>query len=527
MANYVQLYRSTDLNAPALSGQVGAVIKVFNACLVDGYGVSGVVITSITRVGTTATATCAAADILRLQTGHILTITGCTGGDAALYNGSFAITVASTTTFTYTMSGTPAGSAAGSPVYSTWLPVTSITRPNGGNIALVALTHANSTLVDGTYFNIQGANESDYNLTSTKIRYQVPWVTSTAYTAGALVVNGTNLYFCRTAGTSGGTGPTGTSTNISDGSCSWDYVDTSANGQKYFTYAVANSPTSPATGTISYAKAGLQWTRPYAAGTNSQTYKSTDFSISTNCFPLQIIDNGATGGGAVEAQAYGAEVMTADQTITSGRFPTVAQSASGVSIRKSFSADSVRRTWSLIGDDRSFYFTPQTGDSSVSKPFFYGHFLSTKAGDGYNTVVAGDQTFNASSSQNGVSTAGQIGASISAVGAYVARSYSQTGSSISCQLQTFVASVFIAGIWTYPHPEDSGLYCFPMFVCEATSNLRGRMGGLYAPAHNNPLSLFDTITNVVGLPGITLTVLPLGYGNSAGQGFFDTFGPWT
>ena len=57
----------------------------------------------------------------------------------------------------------------------------------------------------------------------------VAWAASTAYPLDRVVTNGGNAYVCITAGTSGLTGPTGTDISITDGSCVWSYVSTSAN----------------------------------------------------------------------------------------------------------------------------------------------------------------------------------------------------------------------------------------------------------------------------------------------------------
>jgi len=65
-------------------------------------------VSSITRSGTTATATIATAH--GLQSAESVVIAGASD---SLYNGTFNITVTSTTTFTYTMSGTPAANASG------------------------------------------------------------------------------------------------------------------------------------------------------------------------------------------------------------------------------------------------------------------------------------------------------------------------------------------------------------------------------------------------------------------------------
>jgi hypothetical protein len=51
------------------------------------------------------------------------------------------------------------------------------------------------------------------------------WVALTAYAVRARVVNGGNVYVCITAGTSAAaTGPTGTDSDITDGTVHWQYL---------------------------------------------------------------------------------------------------------------------------------------------------------------------------------------------------------------------------------------------------------------------------------------------------------------
>ena len=49
-----QIYKSGDPGAPSLSGTVGSLVALLDACLVNGYTAS---ITSITRSGSVATVT--------------------------------------------------------------------------------------------------------------------------------------------------------------------------------------------------------------------------------------------------------------------------------------------------------------------------------------------------------------------------------------------------------------------------------------------------------------------------------------
>lgn len=53
-----------------------------------------------------------------------------------------------------------------------------------------------------------------------------PWQVNTIYAEGAIITNGGNYYECTTGGTSAatGSGPTGTTQGITDGSAKWDYL---------------------------------------------------------------------------------------------------------------------------------------------------------------------------------------------------------------------------------------------------------------------------------------------------------------
>ena len=62
-------------------------------------------------------------------------------------------------------------------------------------------------------------------VTTTPASIVLAWLASTAYVLGQVVTNGGNLYRCRTAGTSAGSGgPTGAIADITDGSAHWRYL---------------------------------------------------------------------------------------------------------------------------------------------------------------------------------------------------------------------------------------------------------------------------------------------------------------
>lgn len=385
MANFVQLYKSSDLNAPVLTGQVGSLTALLNAVLVNGY--------------------------------------------------------------------TPAA-------------VTSITQTSG--TATVTLTVANSTLVTGNYVTISGASPSAYNGT-----FQI-----------------------------------------------------TVTGSTTFTYTVPGGTSSPATGTITYAKAGLQWTSPYTS-TNAAVYRSADST--SNQFYLQVIDNAATAGGAKEAQISGFESMTAFN-VGFRQFPNIIQYPTNMIARKSTSADATVRTWALIGDDRTFYFIPQTGDTYPAQSFGFGYLLPFRTGDSWNTFIYGNSIANNATSPNG------IGSSNLYTAMYVARTYSGVQStppiSAATSLPYSANTTYSWGTWITapmitPNGPDTGYYFMPLCLLESSS-LRGRFPGLYAPMQSAFVN-YDNVTNITGLSGVTLTALSISQPTNSDTGvlLFDTFGPWT
>jgi len=105
MTTNVKLFKSTNVGAPALTGQAGSLIALLDAILVNGYNAGSV--TSITRSGSTATAT---------RAGHGFQIGDCIlneGVDQAEYNGEFYITAVTADTYQFTVSGTPVSPATG------------------------------------------------------------------------------------------------------------------------------------------------------------------------------------------------------------------------------------------------------------------------------------------------------------------------------------------------------------------------------------------------------------------------------
>ncbi len=103
------IYRSSDPNGPVLSGTVGALVALLDACLVNGYTAS---VTSITRFGGIATVITPVPH--NLIEGQLVTIAGAAETD---YNGTFGVSILSAVSFTYAVFGAPSTPATGAITY--------------------------------------------------------------------------------------------------------------------------------------------------------------------------------------------------------------------------------------------------------------------------------------------------------------------------------------------------------------------------------------------------------------------------
>jgi hypothetical protein len=313
-------------------------------------------------------------------------------------------------------------------------------------------------------------------------------------------------------------------------------------GANTFTYTVTGIPATPATGTITSRKAPLGWTRPFSAGTNSQVYRSAD--TNSNRFYLQVIDNAATAGGGREAQVYGAEEMSANLVVTTGRFPIAATMANGLAWFKSTTADATVRNWQIIGDSKTFYFFCPQVNANISPRFYgFGHFSTYKTGDAYNTFIFGGSTFATSQTDQYVAGLGMTRSSTSPVGnntGWLARSFSQAGGPVQFNMYSTGFALTpgnqSSSLVDYPNPTDAGLYYTHTSIYEANgaANLRGRVPGMLQSlyAAYNFHNWYDQLT--INSPSEKrLIAMPTSSNSGTGTGsnyyglvFFDLTGPW-
>lgn len=236
------------------------------------------------------------------------------------------------------------------------------------------------------------------------------------------------------------------------------------------------------------AKSAAGWTKPYT-GTNTAVFKA---GAGTG-FYYRFDDGGPGAAGAKEARLRGYETMSSVDVGT-GPFPTSGQMATGVFIRKSFTADSTIRDWKVWADSRTAYVFISTGDSAGTYlAFAIGDFYSYVTNDLYNAMVIARNTENtgtASTDKLDVWNTGFTGA-----GYYAARAYLGNPQGVNfCLAPDFVLiGTGSLGNCPYPNPADSSIRLARKDVCENSPQncLRGFLRGLWQWGHTAITSVND------------------------------------
>lgn len=276
------------------------------------------------------------------------------------------------------------------------------------------------------------------------------------------------------------------------------------------------------------SQSGAGWTIAYT-NTSKRVYRNST-SLGTG-FYLNVDDSAsASGAVAQEALMTGFQSATAIGTGT-GQFPTSAQLNYGIGAvvcRKSNTASSTTRNWTLIADPTCFYLFVETGDYTAPIQtccFMFGDFYSYSSTDTHNCMIVGRNTQNSSSNQyewsaiaNGL--AGNYNSpamTYTLCGHFIASNFTGTGGSIifgkhidatksgfaGCPSfsgtsavsgnggQTIGGSYVPANALIYPNPANNGLYLSPVWI-HHNGMLRGYFKGLWAPVQSMPLNHDDT-----------------------------------
>lgn len=330
-----------------------------------------------------------------------------------------------------------------------------------------------------------------------------------------------------------------------------------------FQFAVAGTPTSPATTTsaISAKVAHLGWDKPFS-GTNKAAYRSAD--VQSNRHYLRVDDAVKVAGAGVAGGA--------DYTTTWAKWANVGICESMTDIDTPVGAqapfDPARPTrnwaqvganqwgwhkwyharqggsdfagdggasvksWVLIGDGRTFYLLiSYTGGG---RSFYsFGDPIGFKTADGYSTMLCADDVAD---SNSGLSYVGQFNgyglvASLDCTGKLLLRDYSQLGNPVrwgatSLQLSNG-QSVSGRGSMPFPNGPDYAFWLLPMYMIQESAHARGLLPGIFWMPQNLPYTDLTIVDNVAGYAGRKFMLLRQAYvGNQEAMIAFDMTGPW-
>jgi hypothetical protein len=185
-------------------------------------------------------------------------------------------------------------------------------------------------------------------------------------------------------------------------------------------------------------------------------------------------------------------------------FPTDAQVSGGLYFVKN--EGTPNRPWVLVGNDRFFWFTVGTSDTTwhttmYVSGFAFGDFPSLKVGDAYNTIIIGALTSSYYGSGDAFLLVNQI-SSFYNTGHYCPRSYTQGGTSV--QVGKHVdgcKSVYATNMGgngsAYPNPIDNKLHLCPIWINDGVIT-RGYLPGVWNINHPRPLASYDTFSDAEG-----------------------------
>ena len=339
-----------------------------------------------------------------------------------------------------------------------------------------------------------------------------------------------------------------------------------------FSFEIAGTPATPATGTITAKVAPLGWGIAFT-GTNKRAYRSKN--VEGNRAFLRVddsLDPLYTTTFAKYAKVTMAQGMSDIDTFVGARapfdpaFPTRNEVAtgSGASVVNGwhkwyfaraglFQSDSVApnaaaRTWCLIGDSRGFYLFNESFDASGGLGGkCFTDFESYRAGDGFNALLCAQDTL--SQANIGLDSFDLEGCgsgdhrsrfvrTLDGLGKVLMRGHTQVGPTVNASFTSLntnngqTVSGRNTGI-SWPNGPDYGLILHPVTLREAT-HIRGRMPGMMWVHNDLPdLAHLSFVEGVAGYPGRRFLVVRPSHGSIGNSGvstlamlLFDITGPW-
>lgn len=313
-------------------------------------------------------------------------------------------------------------------------------------------------------------------------------------------------------------------------------------------------------------KSAAGWAKSFS-GTNKATYRNS----ATDGTGYYLYVDDAAPSTAKEARVTGFQTQSA-LGVGTGQFPLNAQLSIGTSPagavvwRKSNTADSTARAWTLIADDTVFYLNVETGDLTTPvMPYLmaFGDFFSYASSDTNRCMLIGRNVDNSNNLANeammhlnGTNNAAPTNPLFfTLIGHFLAGNYNGTGGSTQFGKHSDASKCGMAGLgsssgatvlgsstnssplgWSsaqsfvYPNPPDGGLWMAPIWI-HHQGMVRGYFKGLWNPLQHLPLQHGDTFTGTGAMSTKTFISLMAGvfHGNASQQAevFVETSSTWS
>lgn len=328
-----------------------------------------------------------------------------------------------------------------------------------------------------------------------------------------------------------------------------------------FTFAVEGTPTTPATTqTVISAKVAPLGFEIAFTGTSKRAYRSPNPQSSR---PFLRVDDSLDpvwpATGPKFAKVTAAEGMSDIDTFVGARAPfdpsaptknevgTGSGSTAYSGWFKWFYAKeatnntdggSGTRRWVLIGDDRGFYLALARRPSDLVRAIYYfGDIMSFKVGDAFNCLLTATDSYRQANSHSPEYTPYNTDFEVTnnSTGKRLLRGYSQFGNPVEASFFTLspLGSSYTSGRSTlipFPNGPDFSLQLWPVWIREATGDVRGVMPGLMFIPHDRPFSDLTVIENVANYAGRKVVLINGAYGSETAvdstRVAFDITGPW-
>ncbi|HOX27389.1 MAG TPA: hypothetical protein PLL30_17085 [Candidatus Krumholzibacteria bacterium] len=272
------------------------------------------------------------------------------------------------------------------------------------------------------------------------------------------------------------------------------------------TIQVANSPATPATGTITCKVAPAGWSIAYT-GTNLRSYRQP---AGTSQLYLGVDDTGTTN-----ARYRGFETMTAaGVAVGSGTnpFPTDAQVSGGGYYYKSNSASTTARDWIAIVNNGLILLFGGGGASDYSGQMVFGDAIPNDAADVWPTICYCAESSNKSNPVHLTASPIFPYTTSNLAGCFIVRNKAGAAGCVRAMnyseaIQNSGATSYPPGSYgwmTYPSPVYGGLLMSPWEIVASADYLHGPrflLPGLWSPWHSaTNFGQKDTFTGAAGTP---------------------------